>query len=56
MIAHAFVPRTRKAAKVLFVMRAIMNSKPGREKRCARRAAREFRRIHPKGSTSWMTA
>jgi hypothetical protein len=56
MVARSFTPRSRKAAKILFVLRAIMNAKPGREKRCAKRARREFRRIHPKGSTSWMTA
>lgn len=56
MIARANAPRTRKAAKVLFVLRAIMDAKPGREKRAEKRARRDFRRLHPKGGTSWMTA
>jgi len=49
-------PPTRKAAKVLFVLRAMMASRPGKEKRAARRALKEFRRRHPKGSTTWAVA
>ncbi len=56
MIAIANAPRTRKAAKALFVLRAIMDAKPGREKRAIKRARRDFRRLHPKGRTTWMAA
>lgn len=48
-------PRTRKAARTIFVMRAIMASRPGREKRTLKRALKDFRRLHPKGSISWAT-
>lgn len=49
-------PPTRKAAKAIFVLRAMMASRPGREKRAEKRALKDFRRLHPKGSNSWAAA
>lgn len=55
MRLDASIPPTRKAAKAIFVLKAVMASRPGKGKRTAKRALKEFRRRHPKGSTSWAT-
>lgn len=42
------IPKNRKAAKALHVLRAIFNAKPKKARKAGKRAAREFDRLHPK--------
>jgi hypothetical protein len=42
------IPKTRKAAKALHVLRAMFHAKPKKARKAGRRAAREFDRLHPK--------
>ncbi|MFZ3481952.1 hypothetical protein [Sphingomonas sp. 3-13AW] len=51
----ARAPRSRKAARGLFVLRAMLAAKPSKMKRARKRAYKRFRKLHPKGSTSWLT-
>ena len=47
--------RSRKAAKAIFVLRAMFVAPPGREKKAARKAERRFKIAYPKHSRAWMT-
>ncbi len=46
---------SRKAAKAVFILRAMFAAPPGREKKAAKKAARKFRIAYPKHSRAWMT-
>jgi hypothetical protein len=42
------MPRTRRQEKALFVLRAMMAAKPGKQKKAAKRASRLFKKAFPK--------